>query len=197
MSNNKKLVIELNSAQEKFLKKFYEDHHAGSGKNLATVTPIHVVETLKYTYIPYDWHLEDYSLNGHICFIEDGEHVYHSIDDLTEEWNDKTDYEYNIPYYKHVVGQNINNVLIDNEEDYINAYQIENIEVYYALENYKPVAFFFIREEAEKYKEYQGHNLNKPRVYTYSPGYANYGEYTHFYELLQNIGKQLDLTKDN
>lgn len=197
MSNNKKLVIELTLAQEKFLKKFYEDHHEGSDKNLATATPIHVVETLEYTYIPYDWHLNDYSLNGHTCFIEDGEYVYHSINDLTEDWNNKTDYEYNIPYYKDVEGKKVNDVFIDNEEDYINAYQIENIEICYALENYKPVAFFFIREEAEKYTKYQGHNLKKPRVYTYSSGYANCGEYAHFFELLQNIGKQLNLTKDN
>lgn len=197
MPNNKKLVIELTTAQEKFLKKFNEDHHMGSEKNLATIMPIHVVETLEYTYIPYDWHLEDYSLNGHICFIESGEVIYHDIDDLTETWNNNTDEEYHIPYYKDVDGKKINNVYINCEQDYINAYQIENVEVCYALENYRPIAFFFIREEAKRYKQYQGHNLNKPRVYTYSPGYSNYGEYTHFFELLQNIGQQLNLTKDS
>lgn len=194
---SKKLEIELTTAQEKFLKKFNEDHYMGSEKNLATYMPIHVVETLDYTYIPYNWNLEDYSLDGHICFVEDGENVYDDIDDLTKAWNDNTDEEYHIPYYKDVEDQRIDGIYINCEQDYINAYQIENVETCYALENYKPAAFFFIREEAEKYKEYQAHNLNKPRVYTYSPGYANCGEYTHFFELLQNIGKQLNLTEDN
>lgn len=193
----KTLDIELTEAQKKFLKKFNKDHYMGSNKNLATIMPIHVVENLEYTYIPYNWHLEEYILDGHVCFIESGEAVYHDIDDLTETWNDNTDEEYHIPYYKDVDGEKINNVYINCEQDYINAYQIENVEVCYALENYRPTAFFFIREEAEKYKEYQRHNLNKPRVYTYSPGYANEGEYTHFFELLQKIGKQLNLTEDN
>lgn len=194
---SKKVVVELTDAQEKFLKKFNEDHYMGSNKNLCTYMPIHIVESLEYTYIPYDWQLEDYSLDGHICFIEDGECVYHSIDELTDAWNENTDEEYNIPYFKEVNEQTINYVDIYNEEDYINAYGIENIEVCYALENYKPIAFFFIREEAERYKEYQSHNLTKPRVYTYSPGYSNCGEYTHFFELLQNIGEQLNLTENN
>lgn len=194
---SKKVVVELTEAQEKFLKKFNEDHYMGSKKNLCTYMPIHVVESLEYTYIPYDWHLEDYSLDGHICFVEDEEHVYHSIDELTKAWNENTEEEYNIPYYETVKEQTINYVDIYNEEDYINAYQIENIEVYYALENYKSIAFFFIREEAERYLKYQSHNLTNPRVYTYSPGYSNYGEYTHFFELLQKIGEQLNLTEND
>lgn len=198
MPNNKKLVIELTEAQEKFLKKFNEDHYDGSDKNLATVTPIHVVESVQYLFVPYDWKLEEYSLGGHICFYEtDTCHLYHDINDLTEDWNNNTDEEYNIPNYESVIGEKINSVFIDNEEDYINAYGIENIEVSYAIKKYVPKAFFFIREEAEKYIEYQKHNLCEPRVYTYSPGYANYGEYTHFFELLQNIGKQLNLTENN
>lgn len=190
----RKLEIELTEAQEKFLKKFYEDHHIGSKKNLATYMPIHVVENKEYIYIPYN---PDYTVDGHICFVEDGEHVYHDIDELTEVWNENTDEEYNIPRFSEVAHEEVNDVYIVDEEDYLNAFDIENVEAFLAVDKYRPVAFFFIREEAEKYLQYQGHNLNKPRVYTYSPGYSNYGEYEHFFKLLQDIGKQLSLTKNN
>lgn len=189
----RKLEIELTEAQEKFLKKFYEDHHMGSKKNLCTYMPIHVVESMEYIYTPYD---SNYTSNGHICFVEDGEHVYHSIDDLTEVWNNNTDEEYNIPLYSEVVHTEVNDIYIVNEEDYLNAFDIENVEIFFAIENYRPVAFFFIKEEASKYLQYQGHNLDKPRVYTYSPGYSNLGEYEHFFTLLQDIGKQLSLTEN-
>lgn len=190
-----KLTVELTEAQEKYLKKFYEDHHMGSDKNLCTHMPIHVVEQKQYTYVPYDTIIEDYSIDGHIAFYEpDNAHTYNDIDSLTDDWNDNTDEEYNIPYYSEVKGTEVNEVYILNEQDYINAYGIENIELLYAIEHYEPVAFFFIREEAEEYTKYQKHNLRDPRVYTYSPGYSNYGEYEHFFMLLQNMGKQLSLT---
>lgn len=197
MPNNKKLVIELTEAQEKFLKKFNKDHHAGSKKNLCTYMPIHVVEEEKYIYVPNRYDIDSYSIDGHICFIEDGEYIYHSIDDLTEAWNDNVDEDYIIPYYKDVEGTEVNGIFIDDEEGYINAYQIENIEIVYAIKYYVPTAFFFIREEAERYKQYQSHNLENPRVYTYSPGYSNCGEYEHFFSLLQKIGEQLNLTENN
>lgn len=195
---SKKIEIKLTTAQEKFLKKFNEDHHMGSNKNLATAMPIHVVENSSYTYVPYDLELEDYGMDGHICFYEaDNQYIYNDINDLTEDWNDNHDEEDTIPQYSEVKEQIINNVKIINEIDYLKAYNIDYIDVFYAIRNYEPVAFFFIREEAKRYLEYQGHNLNNPRVYTYSPGYANCGEYTHFFELLQNIGQQLNLTENN
>lgn len=193
----RKLEIELTDAQEKYLKKFYENHKQGSKDNLCTHMPIHVVEEIRYTYVPYTTFIEDYSVDGHICFHETGsDYTYESIEELTNEWNDNVDEDYKIPHFKEVENKKINGIYILDIEDYINAYQIENIEIIYAIENYVPVAFFFIREEAVKYLQYQSHNLTKPRVYTYSPGYANSGEYEHFYSLLQNIGKQVNLTKD-
>lgn len=193
----KKIEIELTNAQEKYLKNFYKNHKEGAHDNLCTYMPIHVVEEIRYTYIPYKFGIEDYSVNGHIAFYETGaEHMYHSIDDLTNDWNDNVDEDYKILPFKEVEGKTINEIYILDEEDYINAYQIENIEVVYAIASYAPVAFFFIREEAIKYLQYQSHNLTKPRVFSYSPGYRNNGEYEHFYSLLQNIGEQLNLTKD-
>jgi len=193
---NTKLEIELTEAQKNFLKQFYEDHKVGSDKNLCTYMPIHVVEEVNYNYVPYDTIIEDYSIEGHICFYDSSDsYVYHSIDELTECWNDNVDEDYMIPKYSEVINTTVNYVHILNEEDYINAYQIENIETWYAIKNYVPIAFFFIRKEALRYMEYQSHNLNKPRVFTYGPGYSNNGEYEHFFKLLQDIGKQLSLTE--
>ena len=84
MSN---VTIELTEAQEKYLKKFYEDHHVGSKKNLATATPIHVVEQIRYTYVPYNPMIDDYSIKGHVAFICE-DHVYHSIESVIEDWNE-------------------------------------------------------------------------------------------------------------
>ncbi|MED3550166.1 hypothetical protein [Cytobacillus praedii] len=61
---------------------------------------------------------------------------------------------------------------------------------------WEKVAFFFIRDEAKRYMKYQKHNLNEPRVYTYSAGYANYGDFVPFRELLLSIGQQLNQDKN-
>ena len=60
---------------------------------------------------------------------------------------------------------------------------------------YKNVAYFFTLKNAKEYIKYQGHNLYKPRTYSYSPGYDNRGEYDHFYDLLISIGRQLNYTE--
>ncbi|WP_026701710.1 hypothetical protein [Salibacterium aidingense] len=53
------------------------------------------------------------------------------------------------------------------------------------------VAFFFIRGEAEKYVQYQSHNLNDPYISTQSPGYGNNGDFPCFRELLLQMGYEL------
>jgi hypothetical protein len=86
-------------------------------------------------------------------------------------------------------------VIVD-EDDYFEAYGIEKQKyckvhtAYY----YETVAVFFILDEARNYLKYQGHNLTNPRTYTIGAGYANKGEYHHFWELLFSIGQQLNTT---
>lgn len=57
---------------------------------------------------------------------------------------------------------------------------------------YRTKAYFFIKEEAQRYIRYQGHNLNKPRIFADYMGYSNNGEYEHFYDLLMSIGTRLN-----
>ncbi|QQP10830.1 hypothetical protein FJQ98_16420 [Lysinibacillus agricola] len=47
-------------------------------------------------------------------------------------------------------------------------------------------------DEAKRYIEYQRHNLRKPRTYTYSAGYSNYGDFVPFRNLLLQMGEQLN-----
>jgi hypothetical protein len=61
----------------------------------------------------------------------------------------------------------------------------------YYIKKYRPVAFFLTRYEADRYVEYQSHNLNNPRVFTYSAGYANYGEIPTIIKLLKRMGEEL------
>jgi len=57
---------------------------------------------------------------------------------------------------------------------------------------YKPIAYFLTRIEAEKYCEYQKHNLRRPRVYSRYVGYGNYGDMENLMRLLLKMGQQLN-----
>lgn len=52
-------------------------------------------------------------------------------------------------------------------------------------------AYFFSKEEAKKYVEYQSHNLMRPRIYVNYPGYGNEGDWEPFYNLLKDVARQL------
>lgn len=76
-------------------------------------------------------------------------------------------------------------VILD-ENDYLRAYGIDEKSYYkvHTCNYYRTKAIFFILDEAKKYIKYRGHNLTNPRTYTVGAGYANKGEYHHFWELL-------------
>ena len=54
-----------------------------------------------------------------------------------------------------------------------------------------PVAYFLTRSEAEKYCQYQKHNLKNPRVYSRYVGYRNNGDLDCLMGLLLRMGKEL------
>lgn len=56
---------------------------------------------------------------------------------------------------------------------------------------HRPVAYFLTREEAERYCDYQKHNLRKPRVYSRYVGYGNIGDLECLMKLLLRAGKEL------
>lgn len=192
------ITIELTAQQEKFLKMFAGNHYPGAIDNLATDIPIHVVQSKTVDYIPAD---EDYA-------EEELENVVFSSTMFSNNEKFKTPCELVKTYYKdekcpveileYEEAKNKEITGIDGEKYYIHSftryfktYGIEGYGIDYVYESWRDVAFFFILKEAKQYITQQAHNLNEPRTFSYSPGYANEGEYRHFYELLRGIGSKL------
>lgn len=65
------------------------------------------------------------------------------------------------------------------------------VKKYYVKYVHKTVAYFLTRKEAEKYVEYQGHNLKDPSVYSYYSGYGNNGDLVSMMSLLRRAGDKM------
>ena len=189
-----KLNIKLTEKQEELLKQFATDHHPNSDKNCGTHNPLFVVETRRQRVVNPEYDSVD---SIAIYFPKWGEE--YSVDDSVEmywEYEDKICpieiKSFEDVYRTTITGVDGVNYYILDEEEYLKAYGVD-IEYYvtYLGHYYEPVAYFFVREEAEKYIKYQKHNLTAPRVYAVGAGYANYGDYHHFYDLLMSIGTHL------
>ena len=155
--------IELTEKEKKFLSDFAQKQCAGSKDNLGTMTPIHVVERKRKEVIDCpdgeQWLLID------DCYSD----VFNDFDTMLEHIIEKeTDME--LPAYKVVEGKDINGIYIIDEKDYCKAFEI-NAYRCSVVESYEPVAFFFILDEAKRYKEgYQSHNCENCRIFTYGLG---------------------------
>ncbi|WP_256941996.1 hypothetical protein [Bacillus thuringiensis] len=75
--------------------------------------------------------------------------------------------------------------------DYFKHYGIETYDRGWVEKECVNMAFFFILDEAKQYQKYYAHILGKSRVYTYSAGYDNRGDFTHFRDLLLKMGQEL------
>ena len=190
-----KIEIEINEKQARFLKMFAEKQYPGSDDNHYTHMPIHVVEVEDDVYFEADSEYGD-----DVCFFLGEDHEkYDKENEVVEAYYEMRDKECPIeimPYEKayaktEFIGTDGKEHIIVNYEDYFRAYGVEYINVCCYVKKYRPVAFFFIHEEAKRYIQYQRHNLTRPRVYTYSPGYSNCGDYEPFWELLMNLGMKL------
>lgn len=200
VAKTKKVEIEITEAQEKFLKAFAEKQYPGAEDNLSTVSPIHVVQTRRERVVN-----PDYDSVDHIGYYHtEMEMGFDTPEELVEAFYEDEDIDFKIisfedAKYNSITGSNGEEEYIYDTNDYFEAYGIDadDVEISYIGYYYDTVAFFFIREEAKKYMEYQGHNLTSPRVYTYGPGYANYGDYVPFWNLLMSIGQKLNEVKGN
>lgn len=198
----KELVINLDEKQEKFLKEFAAKHYHGADGNLHTTDAFHVVENKRYHYIPYSWDITDHfsDLPLTFTFDEDYETWYDDETELIKDWYDycrEDDCPIEIkPFsevsYKYLTGVNGEEELITDINEYFEAYGVKVHAIAWKQHYWEKVAFFFIRDEAKRYMEYQRHNLREPRVYTYSAGYANKGDFVPFRDLLLSIGTQLN-----
>ncbi len=174
-------VINLKEKEIEFLKLFAGNQYEGSPENVGTCTPIHLVERADKTFV----HDED----GETWVDVDDEFAeYSSLDALIEARKKKGEL---LPYFDEVDLEWVNEVFVTNDNEYVKAY---NLNVYRGrnIISYHPVAFFFILEEAKRYRDgYQKHNCDDCRIYTYSLGYSNQGDMPVFRELLMHMGQML------
>jgi hypothetical protein len=199
----KEITVALTETQENFLKKFAEKQYEGAEDNLLTANALHVVENKRYFYIPYSsdltGHFEDLPLT--FTYDQDYECWWDNETELIKDYY--TDYkeedcpieikpfsEVSYSYFTTVDGEED---YIINWEEYFEAYGIKIHAMAWKKHYWEKAAYFFIRDEAKKYIEYQKHNLTEPRIYTYSAGYANYGDFIPFRDLLMTMGKQLNV----
>jgi hypothetical protein len=199
------LEIELTEKQEEFLKEFAKKQYPGADDNVYTCNAIHAVETYRPIYHPYHEDLTDHFDGMDMVFTTDESYeTWHDSEvEAVEEW-----YKYRnedppikiVPFKeldcKDIIVTNSDGeedeIFVTNYEDYFKVYGINWYAASWLQDNYEPVAFFFILDEAKRYIEYQRHNLTKPRTYTYSSGYSNYGDFNHFRDLLLSMGEKLN-----
>lgn len=193
----KSINIELTDQQEYFLKKFASKHYEGSKQNLCTYKPIHLAQTSRERVVD-----PDYDTPDKVVWVskDDHEEQYESVDELVKGYYKYDKCPIEIISYDEAYNQDEfvdiydNECIISDENDYLEAYGID-IDDYYKTSieyYYETVAYFFSLDEAKRYIEHQGHNLNHPRTYTVSMGYANKGEYEPFWDLLMGIGVKLN-----
>lgn len=192
-----KITIDLTDNQVEFLKLFAANHYPESDQNLATSCPIHLVQTRRERVINPDY---DSSAKTEYRFYDNPEYAYESAEELIESKYQYVDCPIAIVSFDDAYASDPfldihgEEQIILDENDYLEAYGIESKDFYKVdIEYYyDTVAVFFILEEARRYIKYQGHNLEHPRTYTYGPGYANKGDYKHFWSLLFSIGTTLN-----
>lgn len=190
------ITIILTEQQEKFLKMFAANHGPNSEDNVGTRKPFHVVQTRRERVVDTDYDSPDIIK----YYVPDESEDYDSAEEMIRAYWEHQECPVKIvpfgeaQYNSDFVDVEGEQQYVDNEEEYIEAYGIPKDHYYKtAMEyHYEPVAVFFILAEAERYMEYQKHNLCHPRTYTYSPGYANYGDYEHFWDLLYGMGVKLN-----
>lgn len=194
------VTIDLTDQQVHFLKEFAAKHYPGAPDNLITEKPIHIVQTRRERVVDPDYDSPDRTVYLDLNSMED----YDSAEELIKaHWEDNEcpvpivsfDEAYKMNDFIDIHGEEA--VIVD-EDDYMEAYGIDKKEYQCCFSAYywEPVAFFWILDEAKKYMEYQGHNLRAPRTYTMGPGYANRGGYSEFWDLLYQLGCQLNTASE-
>ena len=162
--------IQLTDREAKFLKQYAEVYESEREIDF-TATPIVVVEFERefpadkeygYDKVTYVWDMESY----------DGE------DELKEELKE---HDFSL--------KEIDEIFTELEEtgEALNG-DIRKIPVNII---WVPVAYFLTRAEAQKYCQYQKHNLKNPRVYSRYIGYKNNGDLNCLMGLLLRMGKEL------
>lgn len=159
--------IDLTKEQENFLKQ-YASLYNEERKIDWTMTPIVVVENERFIVS------NDEYINDKEVYIVDGDsESEYELDELIElgEYTPEQIEEAYDAYYGETLDSGITKLSLAR-----------------ILE---PVAYFLTRAEAEKYCQYQKHNLNNPRVFSRCVGYSNSGDLAELMLLLRDMGETL------
>lgn len=200
-----KITVTLTEQQEQFLKVFADKQFPGAEDNLHTVNPIHIVRSKYYEYIPYHKDLTDYFIDLPLAYTSDDDYDdwYDSEVEMIREYYEYLEEDcpevqpFEMAQYTNITSPDGEEIFVEDFDDYFGAYGCKVTAIAWRKEEWQPVAYFFIRSEAEKYLAYQKHNLNTPMIYTSSAGYDNRGDFHHFWELLMGLGIQLNADSED
>jgi len=195
------ITIDLTEQQEYFLKNFAAKQYPESKDNVCTVKPIHLVQTRRERVVDPDYDSPDIT----VYYVPDDCESYDSAQALIEAYYEDEecpipivsfDEAYESDRFVDIHGEE---QVIVHEDDYLEAYGIQkdHYHIVHSEYYYDTVAIFWTLDEAKLYMVYQKHNLCHPRTYTISGGYANKGEYEHFWDLLYDLGCQLNQRDQN
>ena len=197
-----KVTVELIAKQAEFLKLFSEKQYSGAEDNVYTSDPIHVVQKRRKQYIPYSLDLEGYFDNSTLEFCTDSDReLWHDNEveavDSFYEWKDEECpievRSFENLQYTDVVSVNGKMIFVSDLYEYFEVYGIKDeLAMAWVETEWENEAFFFILDEAKRYQKYQAHNLGRSRIYTYSAGYDNTGDFVHFRNLLMKLGQELN-----
>lgn len=202
------MKINLTEKEKEFLRQYAEVFEEERKKD-ATVDPIVIVETRvkDYTNPCYGYDGEEFELEINGLRISENTEI-NSLESLEElirnyfeediqntpedDWFSKEDYEEEL---EDCIDDMISCFEYSAEDEFTYDSCDFNFKIYikehYYKYEYKPVAYFLTRKEAEKYVQYQSHNLCYPRVFTAYAGYRNYGDYPVLIALLKRMGEEL------
>lgn len=201
------MKINLTEKEKDFLKQYAEVFEEERKKD-ATVDPIVLVETRvkDYTNPCYGYDGEEFELeinglriseNTEINSLESLEELIRNyfeedLQNLYDEDLTKEDYEEEL---EECIDEIISCFEYSAEDEFTYDSCNFNFKIYikehYYKYEYKPVAYFLTRKEADKYVQYQSHNLCYPRVFTAYAGYRNYGDYPVLIALLKRMGEEI------
>ncbi len=173
------IKLELSDKRKEFLKQYarvYEQEREFDG----TADPIVVVE--REIRIPTRDGLEDDC--SYLWITEDEENEFDNLYDLETAINES----------RYVIKNKELQKLLCNLRDGIEN-EIEGLGKFvinYYVKAQEPVAYFLTIAEAEKYMEYQKHNLQRTRILTRHMGYSNRGDLVEFSKMLLEIGEMLN-----
>lgn len=187
--------IDLTEYEQQMLSAFAKKQYDGAKDNVGTMTPIHVVERICTQYVE--------SSEGNAWLWSDGYDCTQYFDNFDEMLEHEREFSgRNLPQYSDVEYEDVETsdgrkIWIDDEKAYCKAFDIQAYKCC-AVVYSEPVAFFFIRDEAVRYKDgYQAHNCGDCRIYTYGLGYSNYGDLPAFRALLMRMGKMINKKLEN